>query len=82
MSGNLGAIASVVGHFQTQALSTVLVTLCSGTDETHSGSGRDLQHVQIRHASNGFFSKEEWTLHFQRLTGDHLISACTNIQFQ
>jgi hypothetical protein len=23
-----------------------------------------LQHVQIRHASNGFFSKEEWTVHF------------------
>jgi len=27
-----------------------------------------LQHVQICHASNGFFSKEEWTVYF--LTGD------------
>ena len=27
-----------------------------------------LQNVQICHASNGFFSKEEWTVHY--LTGD------------
>jgi hypothetical protein len=31
MSGDLGVIATVVGHFQTHALSNVLVTLCSGT---------------------------------------------------
>ena len=46
-SGDLGAIASVGGHFQTQALSKVLVTLCSGTDEPHSGSGRDFRLAGI-----------------------------------
>jgi hypothetical protein len=41
MSGDLG------GHFQTHALSSVLVTLCSGTDEPHSGSGRDFRRAGI-----------------------------------
>ena len=45
--GTSGAIATVVGHFQTQVLSSVLVTLCSGTDETHSGSGRDFRIAGI-----------------------------------
>jgi hypothetical protein len=38
--GTSGAIASEVGHFQTHALSNVLVTLCSGTDEPHGRSER------------------------------------------
>ena len=42
-----GAIASVVGHFQTHALSNILVTLCSGTDEPHSGSGQDFRLAGI-----------------------------------
>ena len=33
MSGELGIILPVVGHFQTYALSNVLVTLCSGNEE-------------------------------------------------
>jgi hypothetical protein len=37
--GTSGVITSVVGHFQTHALSNVLVTPCSGTDEPHSGMG-------------------------------------------
>jgi hypothetical protein len=41
MKGILGVIAIVDGHFQTCALSNVVVTLCSGTDEPHGGSGRD-----------------------------------------
>ena len=45
--GTSGAIATVVGHFQTHVLSSVLVTLCSGTDETHSGSGRDFRIAGI-----------------------------------
>ena len=45
--GTLGAIASVIGHFQMHALSNVLVTLCSGTDEPHSGSGRDFRIAGI-----------------------------------
>ena len=45
--GPQGAIASVVGHFQTHALSNVLVTLCSGTDEPHSESGRDFHLAGI-----------------------------------
>jgi hypothetical protein len=48
MSGDLGgAIASVVGHFQTHALTNVLVTLCSGTNEPHRGSGRDFRLAGI-----------------------------------
>jgi hypothetical protein len=47
MSGDLGAIATVVGYFQTHALSSNLVTLCSGADEPHSGSGRDLSLAGI-----------------------------------
>jgi len=43
MSGDLGVV-----HLQKQALSNVLVTLCSGTDETHSGSGRDFHLAGIR----------------------------------
>jgi len=45
--GPRGAIASVVGHFQAHALSNVLVTLCLGTDEPHSGSGRDFRPAGI-----------------------------------
>jgi hypothetical protein len=36
-------MASVVGHFQTHALSNVPVTLCSCTADPHSGSGRDFR---------------------------------------
>jgi len=77
--GPRGVLTTMVVHFQTHALSNVLVTLCSGTEEPHSGSGRDFclaciwtsvwdypqsQHIQTCHASNGYFSKEEWTVHF------------------
>jgi len=40
------------------------------------GISHSLQHVQICHASNGFFSKEEWTIHF--LIGD----SATHIDFR
>jgi hypothetical protein len=45
--GPQGTITTVVGHFQTHAISNVLVKLCSGTDEPHSGSGRDFLLVGI-----------------------------------
>ena len=45
--GPRGAIASVVGHFQKHAVSNVLVTLCSCTDEPHSGSWRDFRLAGI-----------------------------------
>ena len=46
MSGDLRG-PSVVGHFQMHALSNVPVTLCSGTDDPHSGSGRDFHLAGI-----------------------------------
>jgi hypothetical protein len=48
MTGDLGGTATVVGHFQTRALSNVLVTPSLGTDEPHSGSGRDFRLAGIR----------------------------------
>jgi hypothetical protein len=36
-----------VTRHTSHALSNVLVTLCSGTDEPHTGSGRDFRHAGI-----------------------------------
>jgi hypothetical protein len=46
MSGDLGGHSNSGWSFP-DALSNVLVTLCSGTDEPHSGSGRDFRLVGI-----------------------------------
>jgi hypothetical protein len=45
--GTSRATATVVDHFHTRALSTVLVTLCSRADELHSGSERDFHLAGI-----------------------------------